>query len=826
MALLDFDAPRRQREKEEATRIDEVFPKSFLEETMEEYEETEDENSINDNIKTQLSKWLTIAEGSTGIPGLEIVVRRTGQEVWQIEVTGAINSTIEMRGGYSPDINVITSSAIKRDRVVINGNIPASTVKIDEDNSDLPNPRISTKGIPLAEVENIKRYLDNEGISYKDFTNLGLIPHIEIRNIPAGANLDGLDAYASHINYHSTEENTELGTKPFDPRTYTLSNASVESMAADSNKRLANSKAASIMSDTPLRVSEEYAKSLPKITKGNADEVHKDLMMFRSDDFKRIKRGAMKLEPYLEDPDFANALAKGKLYKYQETMPKEDQEKLDEIRSKYKLNSDDLKTIAKFNDNLIGFEDGRELNLLTDTESLSESKSMSNSARRSTGKSMNFAVHTINGERMYVYGGDSFLDNTDLRENIAFEPNKKKAKKIELSEKKMKEYDRNLNEALGGALIEDKVIDGGKHKYSSKELENFAKDFMKSDMDYDSLSPRIKTLINAKKKAEKGEVDTTAAVTLDATFSGLVVTSGILGRKDGLDKVNIVPEGETVDEMHDLYTEVGKDLIKDLTAYGMDSHKARKLVKPGVMPAMYNSSQRARATKLRDGIKDYLEENTDMNESQIKSALDKLNPNIQKTTKDATTILMGKVNPKSIIELNKKGIVTLYRPKKDAVDKLEVEEIKNPTEKDLLEVSSYMITHPDKKVSYSSKTGDIVDRTVDGKIAVSKDAESVPYARVNKIDTKGNAKSRDNMGLLMNSMAPGIARHMDSYVASTVIEKMHDKGVPIVTVHDAMIVPVYAMDTLKDTYNDAVNSLYEYTGSDIRVNARNNLSVE
>lgn len=803
------------------------IPEEVLEEWARDYERDNNLSEIEESIIDELILIDNLPSGKVSTPSLTMTVTRTGDEEWEIVFSGIFNTTIIRKGVASPELSVKPTGPV-RERTVINGKIPASTVKIDEDNSDLPNPRIDTLGLSNDEVEHIRKYLTNEGIEFKDRTDVGMNKYLELKHIPMSSDLSSLGTYAGRITYPSLQETKEAGIVPFDPRTYTLSNPTIESMAEGNRERLANSKAASIMSNTPLKVSEEYAKSLPEIVDGNANKVHDQLVKLRPDDFKRLKKAASELEDFRKDPEFVKASDKGKSFKYQESLNEEDSKRLNAIRRRYNLKADDLKKIAMFDKNELKFDDGRKLNILTDTDSFSESKTLSNKARRKNDKNvMKFAVHTINGERMYVYGGDSFLDNTDLRENISYKPNRLRAKRIELSKNKMKQYERNVNEALGGALIEDKVVDGGKHKYSSKELEQFAKDFVKSkDMDYDSLSPRVKTLIKAKNGIKDGKVDTSVAVTLDATFSGLVVTSGILGRKDGLDKVNIVPEGEKVEKMHDLYTEVGKDLIKDLQAYGMDGHKARKLVKPGVMPAMYNSSQRARATKLRDGIRDYLEENTEMDREDINKAITKLNPNIQKTTQDATTILMGKVNPKSIIELNKKGIVKLYKPKEGTENKGKVVEIKNPTEDDLFKVAAYKIKHPDGKVSYSARTEHKVERTVDGKLAVEREAIAMPYTKVDKIDKNGKATDRDNMGLLMNSMAPGIARHMDSYVASNVIEKMHKKNIPIVTVHDAMIVPVYAMDTLKDAYNDAVNSLYEYTGSDIRVDARNNLSVE
>ena len=78
----------------------------------------------------------------------------------------------------------------------------------------------------------------------------------------------------------------------------------------------------------------------------------------------------------------------------------------------------------------------------------------------------------------------------------------------------------------------------------------------------------------------------------------------------------------------------------------------------------------------------------------------------------------------------------------------------------------------------------------------------------------------------MDNISTAIARSYDSYVASYIVENLHKDGIPVVTTHDAFTVPVYATDRTKELYNEALNNLYEFGGSDKRVNARNNLSVE
>ena len=90
----------------------------------------------------------------------------------------------------------------------------------------------------------------------------------------------------------------------------------------------------------------------------------------------------------------------------------------------------------------------------------------------------------------------------------------------------------------------------------------------------------------------------------------------------------------------------------------------------------------------------------------------------------------------------------------------------------------------------------------------------------------GTYEETTNNKKFLDNVSTAIARSYDSYVASYVVEKLHEKDIPVVTTHDAFTVPVYASEVTRELYNEAVNNLYEFGGSDKRVNAKNNLSTE
>ena len=102
----------------------------------------------------------------------------------------------------------------------------------------------------------------------------------------------------------------------------------------------------------------------------------------------------------------------------------------------------------------------------------------------------------------------------------------------------------------------------------------------------------------------------------------------------------------------------------------------------------------------------------------------------------------------------------------------------------------------------------------------------VEYGETAQIPIYANIGYTTRSKKLLDNVSTAIARTYDSYVASYVVEKLHDEGIPVVTTHDAFTVPVYAKERTRDLYNEAINNIYRFGGSDITVDARDNLSVE
>ena len=116
--------------------------------------------------------------------------------------------------------------------------------------------------------------------------------------------------------------------------------------------------------------------------------------------------------------------------------------------------------------------------------------------------------------------------------------------------------------------------------------------------------------------------------------------------------------------------------------------------------------------------------------------------------------------------------------------------------------------------------------TVEGnKLIVLGNDHVKPYTEVTTIRQDKLTKVTDNKKPLDN-VSTAIARTYDSYVASYVVDKLNEKGISVLTTHDAFTVPVYAIRETKELYNEAINNIYKFGGSDKSVNARNNLSIE
>ena len=113
----------------------------------------------------------------------------------------------------------------------------------------------------------------------------------------------------------------------------------------------------------------------------------------------------------------------------------------------------------------------------------------------------------------------------------------------------------------------------------------------------------------------------------------------------------------------------------------------------------------------------------------------------------------------------------------------------------------------------------------DGVFRAYKNDHVKPFVETTKVKDDVYTTT-ENSKKFLDNVSTAIARSYDSYVASYVVEKLHDENIPVVTTHDAFTVPVYASDKTRELYNEAINNLYEFGGSDKRVNAKNNLSTE
>ena len=165
---------------------------------------------IDNNLISELYSIDSLQEGTVEEGGLTVKIEKVDSEKWTITLSGASESVIIREGYFSPNIFVKSMKMpTSANRAVINGKIPASSLSIDDNNSDLGHPRIDTLGISRDEVDRIKKYLDNQGIKYIDRSNLGIGQHIELTKIPINAELDVLRNISGRITYPTDQENSE-----------------------------------------------------------------------------------------------------------------------------------------------------------------------------------------------------------------------------------------------------------------------------------------------------------------------------------------------------------------------------------------------------------------------------------------------------------------------------------------------------------------------------------------------------------------------------------------------------------------------------------------
>ena len=250
----------------------------------------------------------------------------------------------------------------------------------------------------------------------------------------------------------------------------------------------------------------------------------------------------------------------------------------------------------------------------------------------------------------------------------------------------------------------------------------------------------------------------------------------------------------------------------------MNNKEARSLVKPAVMTAMYNSSEKSRIKKFYKDSGEYLEEK--YGKTEANKILDDIKSEIKETVERATDVLATTVKEKEVLDLVNKGIITVY----ERGDVGEPVPFKPKDIHDLDRVSGVQIAKPDVTSSLIvNGQSEVV--AVGSKLIVENDDHVVPFTEVT-IAKEHGLEIVTNHKKLLDNVSTAIARTYDSYVASYVVEKLHEEEIPVLTTHDAFTVPVYAMDKAKDYYNEAVNNIYKFGGSDIVVDARDNLSVE
>ena len=236
------------------------------------------------------------------------------------------------------------------------------------------------------------------------------------------------------------------------------------------------------------------------------------------------------------------------------------------------------------------------------------------------------------------------------------------------------------------------------------------------------------------------------------------------------------------------------------------------------MTAMYNSSENARRDNVYNAIRETLI--SKYGKTETENILVGIKDEINDTVSSATEVLSSTIKEKEVLDLVNKGIITVY----ERGDVGEPVAFRPKDINDLDRVAGVQIAKPDGTASLIVNGQDEV-MAVGDKLVVAKDDHVVPFTEVTRAKDDG-LEIGTNHKKLLDNVSTAIARTYDSYVASYVVEKLHDEGIPVLTTHDAFTVPVYAMNKAKDYYNEAVNNTYKFGGNDVVVDARDNLSVE
>lgn len=743
-----------------------------------------------------------------GVWTLHVVKTPKGATV-TLESYDQLYTVLVKNGNPYPEIIDGTSNSVLTVPVKDN-RIMASSIKPDMDNIDtLTDPYFNTKGLSEREIDAIKHELQDAGISVMDAPGYLVLSVLDGSKL----NLNILSKYSSRFYYPTAQEDTPDSTRISKPFKQTR-----QDRAISTEYPLGSVEAAEIMSQTPLYINSTLKESLPVIDPASADTTNEVLNSIDKRTFNGIRELYNNgINELLDDRKFVNALKENDLATMREILglqPKEDVNKSLKILFGPFASTKNLRKMVAIDEDPILTPTG-EIDVFKDPDTNSLSKALTVSdeyIRYNDVYDARYNIFSSRGERMYAEGSDNFQANTVLRENLRFAPTD--ASKIDKAD-----YTTSLMESLGGALVEDGVVNAGKNKYTSDELVDIATKYT-FDNDYSEATPRVKNYLRALNNVDKhGVVDTGASVTIDATFSGLAVNSAITGKTSHLGMINIdVGEHTEKDSLRDLYSEVGRPLIDKLKEHGFDAHEARKISKKAIMAAMYNSSNISRYRTTMDAIQNAVASKYGRTEA-YKVAKD-CSDAVMETAREAEHVLGSTIREKEILSLCNKGIIKVYKPN----SKGNPVEFHPETEDDLKQVAGVQIIKPDGTSSVLTNGQDEV-YAKNNKIFVKRDDHVVPYTETTRI-SDNSIKHTTRSKKLLDNVSTAIARTYDSYVASYVIKKLHDEGIPVVTTHDAFTVPVYAKERTRDLYNEAINNIYRFGGSDITVDARDNLSVE
>lgn len=748
-------------------------------------------------------------------------LKDTKEGVWTLHVEKTFNGatvTLESSdqsyailvpydGSYPVIMEGATSSVLTvpvKDNRIMASSIDPKTKGIET----LTDPYFNTEGLPERDIDAIKQELQDAGISVMDSPGYLILSVLDNSEL----NLSILNKYSSRFYYPTTQEDTPESNHVSKPFKQTKQDREI------STEYPIDSVPAEIMSHTPLYINETLKESLPVIDPVSADTTNEVLNSIDKRTFNGIRElynnGISEL---LDNRQFVNALKENDLVTMREILglqPKEDVNKSLKILFGPFATTRNLRTMIRIDEDPILTPTG-EIDVFKDPDTNSLSKALTVAdeyIRYNDIYDARYNVFSSRGERMYAEGKDNFQANTVLRENLRFKP-------TDASGINKADYTTSLMESIGGALVEDGIVNAGKNKYTSNELIDIATKYT-YDGDYSGATPRVKNYLKALNNVDNhGVVDTGASVTIDATFSGLAVNSAITGKTSHLDMINIdVGERTEKNSLKDLYSEVGSPLINKLKEHGFDAHEARKISKKAIMAAMYNSSNISRYRTTMNEIKNAAASKYGRTEAN-KIAKD-CSDAVMETAREAEHVLGSTIREKEILSLCNKGIIKVYKPN----DKGKPVEFSPKTEDDLKQVAGVQIIKPDGTSSVLTNGQDKV-YAKNNKIFVERDDHVVPYTETTRI-SNNNIEHTTRSKKLLDNVSTAIARTYDSYVASYVIKKLHDEGIPVVTTHDAFTVPVYAQERTRDLYNEAINNIYKFGGSDITVDARDNLSVE